>query len=62
MKLTKVMAVCFEAVGMCIVLLGIVIEVLMKADLGFILITAGSVIVAGGGMIFAKLVRGGKLE
>jgi len=61
MKLTKVLAVCLEAVGMCILLVGIVIEVIYEADVGFILITAGSMVIAGGGMIFAKLCRGGRL-
>ncbi len=61
MKLTKVLAVALEAVGMCIVLVGIVIEVSYQAHIGFVLITSGSVVIAGGGMIFAKLVRGGKL-
>jgi len=61
MKLTKVMAVCLEAVGMCIGVAGIIIEVSYKADIGFVMITSGAVIVAFGGMIFAKLVRGGKL-
>lgn len=61
MKLTKVLAVGFEGVGMCIVLAGICIEVYYKADFGFVLITGGSVVVAFGGMLFAKLVRGGKL-
>jgi len=61
MKLTKVLAVALEAVGMCIVLAGICIEVYYKADFGFVLITGGSVVIAFGGMLFAKLVRGGKL-
>ncbi len=61
MKLTKVLAVCFETVGMCIGIAGIIIEVSYKADIGFMLITSGAVIVAFGGMLFAKLVRGGKI-
>ena len=61
MKLTKVLAVGFETVGMCIVLAGICIEVYYEADFGFVLITGGSVVVAFGGMLFAKLVRGGKI-
>ena len=60
MKLTKVMAVCFYVVGICVVLGGIVVEVTMKANMGFVLITVGSVVIAGGAMVFAKLVRGGK--
>jgi len=59
--LTKVMAVCLEAVGMCIGVAGIIVEVSYKADFGFLMITSGAVIAAFGGMIFAKLVRGGKL-
>ncbi len=61
MKLTKVLAICLEAVGMCIVSAGIAVEVVYEADIGYILITSGAVFVAGGGMIFAKLVKGGKI-
>jgi len=57
MRLTKTLAIAFETVGCIIVLTGIAIEVSLEADLGFILITSGSCIVAVGGMIFAKLLR-----
>ncbi len=45
---------------MCVVLTGIGIEVAMGADIGFVLITAGSVVIAGGAMIFARIVRRGR--
>ena len=44
--------------GICIVLAGIAVEVAMGGDIGFVLITAGSVVVAFGSVVFAKVVRG----
>lgn len=61
MKLTRALAVALEGVGCCIVLVGISIEVYYGADFGFVLITSGAVVIAFGGMLFAKLVRGGKI-
>ncbi len=58
MKLTRVLAVCLETVGIIGILVGISIEVVYEADVGFILITSGSAVVAIGGMIFAKLIKG----
>lgn len=60
MKLTKVMAVYFWAVGIIVVLAGIAVEVAMGASMGFVLITGGSVFVAGGSIVFANLVRGSR--
>ncbi len=57
MKITKVMAVCFYMVGICVVLAGIAVEVAMGDDIGFVLITVGSVIVAGGCVLYAQMVR-----
>jgi len=57
MRLTKTLAIAFESVGCFIVLTGIAIEVSLRADLGFILISSGACVVAVGGMIFAKLLR-----
>ena len=59
MKFTKLYVFLWIA-GVCIVLDGIAVEVAMGGDIGFVLITAGSVVIAGGSIIFAKLVRGGK--
>jgi len=57
MRLTKTLAIAFEAVGCLVVLTGIIIEVSLRAALGYILITSGACIVAVGAMIFAKLMR-----
>ena len=57
MHLTKTLAIALETVGCVIILTGIAIEVSMRADLGYMLITSGACIVAVGGMIFAKLLR-----
>ncbi len=57
MRLTKTLMIAFETVGCLVILTGIIIEVSMKAELGFILITSGACIVAVGAMIFAKLLR-----
>lgn len=57
MKLTKTLAVALEAVGACVGIVGIGIEVILRAPIGFILITSGAVIAALGAMAFAKLYR-----
>lgn len=57
MKLTKTLAVALEAVGCSVGVAGIMVEVMMHAQIGFILITSGAVITAFGGMVFAKLFR-----
>jgi len=57
MHITKTLAVALEAVGCCVVLTGIAIEVSMGADLGYILITSGACVLAVGSMVFAKLFR-----
>lgn len=58
MKLTKTLAVALEGVGCSGIMAGIVIEAVMKADLGFIAITSGSLAIALGALIFGKLTRG----
>jgi len=57
MRLTKTLAIAFETVGCLVVLTGIIIEVNMGAEVGYVLITSGALLVAFGGMIFAKLMR-----
>ena len=57
MKLTKTLAVALETVGACIGVAGITIEVIMRADIGLLLITSGAVIAALGSMFFAKLYK-----
>lgn len=57
--ISKNLAIALEAVGISAITCGIVIEALMHADFGFVVITGGSLLVAGGGMIWAKLVKRG---
>lgn len=57
MKLTKTLAIALEAVGCCVIVVGIAIEVMMGADIGYIAITAGALAIASGGMVFAKLLK-----
>ena len=57
MKDGKILAIALEAVGISAVILGISIEVTMHAQIGFIIITSGSVLIASGGFLFAKIIR-----
>jgi len=57
MRLSKTLAIALETVGCLVVLTGIIIEVSLRAPLGYVLITSGALLVAFGGMIFAKLMR-----
>ena len=57
MKDGKILAIALEAVGISAVILGIAIETTMHAQIGFIIITSGSVLIAGGGLLFAKIIR-----
>lgn len=57
MHLTKTLAIILEAVGCCVVLAGIIIEIITRAPLGYMIITGGALIIAAGGMVFAKIIR-----
>jgi hypothetical protein len=50
-------AIALEAVGCCVVLSGIIIEVIYEANIGFVLMTIGGWGVAVGSLIFAKLLK-----
>lgn len=50
-----IFAVLIELVGIVLVTGGLVYEYMAKADLGYVIITAGSVLIAAGSMIFAKV-------
>lgn len=54
------LAIALEAVGIVAIIIGIAIEAIMQADIGFIAITGGSAIIAAGGLLWAKLIRGGR--
>jgi hypothetical protein len=62
MKLSKTLAIALEAVGCCVIIGGIAIEVTMGADIGYIAITAGALAIAFGGMVFTKLLKRKKPE
>jgi len=62
MKLTKTLAIALEAVGCCVIVVGIAIEVTMGADIGYIAITVGALAIALGGMVFSKLLKKKKPE
>jgi len=57
LKLTRTLAIALEAVGCCVIVGGICIEVIMGADIGYIAITVGALVTAFGGMVFAKLLK-----
>jgi len=46
-----------EIVGIGIVSAGIGFEIATGADLGYLIICTGSVLVAGGGLLYAKILR-----
>ena len=62
MKLTKTLAIALEAVGCCVIVVGIAIEVTLGADIGYIAITVGALAIALGGMVFSKLLKKKKPE
>lgn len=53
------LAIALESVGICAIIIGVVVEFITKADIGFIVITGGSAIIAAGGLLWAKLIRKG---
>jgi len=56
---TKVLAIALEAVGVSAIIAGICIEVTMRADIGLIAITVGSVGIAAGSLLWAKIIKRG---
>jgi len=55
--LSRTLAVALEAVGILVVVIGIAIETVTRADVGHFIISTGSICVAGGALIFAKFVK-----
>jgi hypothetical protein len=51
----RMVCVMVEITGICGVCVGIGIELAYKADIGYIAITSGSLILAIGGLVFAKI-------
>ena len=45
-----------EILGVAVISAGLTIELIYKADFGFLCITGGSLVVTAGGLLFAKVV------
>jgi len=56
-KHERTLAIALEAVGCCVVLAGITVEVATRAALGHIVITSGCLVAMIGGMMYVKLFR-----
>jgi hypothetical protein len=55
----KLLPIALELVGISVIGTGIGIEIALGADLGYMLITTGSLMVAAGGVIWGKFMRQG---
>jgi len=60
MKKGKLIPIVIELVGISIVGTGIGLELALGGSIYLVMITAGSLLIATGGIIFAKFLRGGK--
>ena len=58
MKLPQEIPITIELIGIAVVSAGLALEVVFKANTFMIVITAGSLIVAGGGIIWGKFTKG----
>lgn len=56
----KLIPITIELVGISVVGVGIGIEVALGGDIYLFMITGGSLLVAAGGIIWGKFMRGGK--
>jgi len=52
---SKILAIGLESVACCTIVGGIVIEAITGADVGYIIISAGSLGVAAGSILYAKI-------
>lgn len=55
MKRLYIAAVIIELFGICLTSFGLAYETIMKADVGFVIITSGSLLIAIGGLLFSKV-------
>ncbi len=60
MKKKHLIPICIELVGIAVVGAGIGLELAQGGAVYLIMITAGSCLVAAGGIIWGKFMRGGK--
>ncbi len=61
-KHRKLIPIILELLGIAAIGSGIGIELGMGADIGYVCITIGSVLIATGGIIWGKFIRGGKIS
>lgn len=51
------LAIALESVGVMAIIVGIAVEATLHAPIGFVAITSGAALIAGGGLIWTKLIR-----
>jgi len=51
------LAVCLETVGCVAIALGLAIEAVLAADIGYMTISAGSLMIAVGSLLFSKFFK-----
>jgi len=56
----KLLPIILEVVGIVAIGIGIGVEIAAHASIGWVLVTAGSCLVAGGSIIWGKFMPGGK--
>jgi hypothetical protein len=56
-KMMQLLAISLELIGITSIGTGIGIELITGADIGIIVITIGSCLVAGGGVIWGKFIK-----
>ena len=56
----KAIPIALELIGIITISIGIGIELIAGAHIGMIVITIGSCLVASGGIIWGKFIKGGK--
>ena len=60
MKRRLMFPIMLELLGIAMIGSGVGVEIAMHAEVGYVLISVGSVMVAGGGVIWGKFVRGSR--
>lgn len=56
----KIIPIALELVGIAVIGVGLGVELIMSALVGLVIITSGSCLVAIGGVIWGKFVKGAK--
>lgn len=62
MRKKKLVPLILELIGIVTISSGIGIELAMQASIGYLLITAGSLLIATGGIIWGKFMKGGTFK